>query len=155
MKSYTSFFIIALLCGCAHQPAVTAHTQPIDGSGGALVPGPDVTGHGDVGQFIIKTAVHYGKQPPVAKELPLISDQWRYNEAYHSHDIEIRLSPQKYAAVKSFLDRFFGQPYSGRDGKDSCYSYGLTKPMNGGSIFIAIQNIDGSDMTVIAIHPPL
>ena len=155
MKIYTSFFVIALICGCAHQAPVATDSKPDAGRGGILAPKATVDGHGDVGQFIMQTAIHFGKKPPVTKELPLISDQWHYTTYYDSHDIEIRLSPQKYADLKSFLDQLFGPPYFKRDGKDSCYLYGLTKPVNGGSIFISVMNVDGHDITDIAIHPPL
>ena len=125
------------------------------------MPKNTVAGHGDVGRFIMQTAVHYGKKSPATKELPFISDQWSYNEYYDSHDIRITLSPQKFADVKSFLDQFFGPPYFSRGGKQSDYKYGLTKPENGGSIGVSIMTVgdrDGHpiyDITDITIHPPL
>jgi len=161
MKIYISIFVIALLCGCAHQLPVAADSKPDAGSGGILVRKASMSGQGDVAQFILQTAVHYGKKPPATKTLPLISDQWHYTTYYDSPDLTISLSPQKYAAVKSFLDQFFGPPSFARDGEDGCYIYGLTKPWNGGSINISFEKVsdrDGHhiyDPTAIEIIPPL
>ena len=153
MKLCIPFLVIALLCGCAHESGVTTH-QPTDGSGGVLSPKRTITGHGDVGQFIMQIAIKYGKKPPVAKRLPLISDHWSYTEYYGSSDIRIRLSPEKYKNVKLYLDQFFGPANFSREGKDSIYTYGLTKPVNGGGIDTTVMNIDGQDTTEILICPP-
>jgi hypothetical protein len=153
MKICASFLAVALLSGCAQESPGTAHPPPHAGKG-LLVPKGFVAGQGDVGRFIMQTAVHFGKKPPVAKELPLVSDQWRYTRFHGSHAIAIELSSEKYADVKSYLDEFFGPPGFGRDGGDGIYIYGLTKPVQGGSLSVSIVNVDGHDITEIAIDPP-
>ena len=152
MKLCIPFLVIALLCGCAHESGVTTH-QPTDGSRGELSPKRTIAGRGDVGRFIMQIAIKYGKKPPVTRRLPLISDHWSYTEYHDSSDILIRsLSPENYKDLKSFLDLFFGPPYFSREDKYS--QYGLTKPVNGGSIHLSVMNIDAQDTTEILICPP-
>jgi hypothetical protein len=161
MRILALIFGLTALCVCAQVPPVTQPSQSAtnpperhDGSGGLLVRKGIVAGKGDLGQFIMQTAIHFGKKPPVTNDIPAVSVEWRYTEFYGSHDIEILLSSQSFPQVKSFLDQFFGPPYFKRDGKDKFYSYGFTKPVNGGAIHIFVANIDGQDTMEISIHPP-
>lgn len=126
MKIWASLFTFALLCGCAHQHFVT--------------------GHGDVGQFILRKATHFGGTPTTTNGLPAISDHWRYSE--DEHGIVIRLSQREYPSVESFLHQSFGLPAGGNSGKNGYYRL-TTK---GGSIYFT----DDDHMTTVIIlrSPP-
>ena len=153
MKKYLSLLTIALLCSCAHQ-SPSARSLQNAGMGGILMPKKTLTGHGDVGGFILQKAVRYGKKVPPATKLPLISNQWTYTEYYHSQDISINLPQEKFADVKSFLDQFFGPADSQRDGKNAFYTYGLAKPVDSGAIHIYVSNSNAENSTIVSIIPP-
>jgi hypothetical protein len=114
MKIFTSLFVIGLLCGCTHRHFVA--------------------GHGDVGQFILQTAIQFGGTPVTTNNLPPISDQWSYLE--DKGGVIINLTHQELPAVESFLHQSFGQPAGGNAGKDGYYQ--LTT--NGASIYFTDVN---------------
>jgi len=127
MKIWTPLFVLAFLCGCAHQ-RFTA-------------------GHGDVGQFVLQTAVQFGGTPISTNGLPPISDQWHYSE--DAGGFIIHFSQRDFQAVESFLHQSFGQPAGGHPGANGYYR--LTK--FGGSIYFT----DDDDQTTVIIlrsHPP-
>jgi hypothetical protein len=115
MKHLISLFVVGLICGCAHQHYVA--------------------GRGDVGQFILQTAVRYGGSPRTKNGFAAISDQWRYFEDYGG--TVIRLAPDKLPDVESFLHQAFGQPVGGHPGHDGYYR--LT-PHGGGIMFTTEEN---------------
>jgi hypothetical protein len=99
MKLFTFLLAIGLLCGC------TRHHF--------------VTGHGDVGQFILQTAIQFGGHPVTTNNLPLISAHWSYLE--DKGGIIINLDHQELPAVEAFLHQSFGPPAAGNAGKDGYY----------------------------------
>jgi hypothetical protein len=128
MKICTSLFILlaVLLCGCAHQHFVV--------------------GHGDVGQFILQTAVQFGGAPITTNGLPNVSDQWRYSE--DEGGFIINLQQRDFPAVESFLLESFGQPAGGHTGKNGYYR--LTT--NGGSIYFTDAD-RATQIILLRSHP--
>jgi hypothetical protein len=126
MKICTLLFtlFLAVLCGCGHWLFTD--------------------GHGDVGQFILQNAEHFGGTPTATNGLPRISDQWRYFKG--SNRVVIDLSPQKFPAVEAFLRQSFGQP-TGYGNK--YYYYQLST--NGGSLYLL--GSDKSTEVIIQWHP--
>ena len=132
--------------------ATTAQvTQSRQKIGGVLVSKGYMAGQGDVGRFILKIAVRFGKEVSPDENAPMISSEWRYSEYHHSHDIKITLAKENHPVVKAFLDRFFGPAKSQRD--DGYALYGFAKPINGGSIMVSLSREDGKEITWIYIHP--
>jgi len=99
MKIFNSLLIVGLLCGCARRHFVT--------------------GQGDVGQFILRTAIQFGGTPVTTNNLPLISDGWSYLE--DKGGIIINLKHQELPAVESFLHQSFGPPAGGNAGMNGYY----------------------------------
>jgi hypothetical protein len=126
MKICTPLLVIGLVCGCAHQRFVA--------------------GHGDVGQFILQTAVQFGGAQITTNGLPSVSDQWRYSE--DSGGIIINLTHQEFAGVESFLHQSFGQPAGGNEGKNGYYR--LTT--NGGSIYFTDAD-HATQVIILRSHP--
>ena len=86
MKIFTPLLVVGLVCGCARQHFIA--------------------GHGDVGQFILQTAVQFGGAPIATNGLPRVSDQWSY--LAESNRVVIKLSNQTFQAVVEFLHQSFG-----------------------------------------------
>lgn len=116
-----------MVCGCAHQHFAA--------------------GHGDVGQFILHTAIQFSGNPAVTNGLPVISDQWSYSE--DAGGFIIHLSQQEFPAVESFLRRSFGQPAGGNPGKNGYYR--LT-PRGGGIYFTDDDHL--TTVIILRSHPP-
>jgi hypothetical protein len=67
------------------------------------------TGHGDAGQFILRTARDYGAVPRVTNGLPRISVQWRYTK-YDDGTIEMTLPVNAFPDVRRLLKQMLGPP---------------------------------------------
>jgi hypothetical protein len=81
-----------------------------------------VTGHGDVGQFILKTTIRFGATPITTNGLPSItaqSSQWEY--ADDPGGIVIKLTHQELPAAVSFLHQAFGRPTWQHDGTNGFF----------------------------------
>lgn len=103
-----------------------------------------VAGHGEVGQFILQTAIQFGGTPITTNSLPHISDKWSY--ADDPGGIVINLTHQDLTAVDSFLHQAFGQPVWRHDGQSAYYQ--LTTNA------CSISFMDEHDATYVVISRP-
>lgn len=111
-------FAVALLCGCANEHFIT--------------------GHGDVGLFILQQTERAGGVARKTVGLPKISEHWRYEMSDDELAMNIYLPRETYPAVKAFLLEAFGPaaigPTVADDGKSGAGVYRLT-PKGGGLLF--------------------
>ena len=106
-----------------------------------------VTGTGDVGQFILKTAVARGGQPITTNGLPAIAGSWRYSE--DEYGVIVRLSRSDYEATETLLRLAFGTPKFGpTDTTDGGKLGGYRLTPKGGSIQFG-YDADGTHVTVV------
>jgi hypothetical protein len=131
--------ILLMCCGSVYA-ADTTNTPTVSINPTGYI----VVGHGDVGQFILRTVIQFGGTLITTNGLPPISDQWSY--ADDSRVIVINLTHQELPAVDSFLHQSFGQTAWRHDGQSAFYQ--LTT--NGCSISFE----DEDDATYVAISRP-
>jgi len=118
MKILTLLF---MCCGTLYAADATNTPKVVFGP-----PRHIVTGHGDVGQFILQTTIRFGATPITTNGLPSItaqSAQWDY--ADDPGGIGILLTHEQLPATVSFLHKAFGQPTFEHGGTNGIYH--LTK----------------------------
>ncbi|HEU6448189.1 MAG TPA: hypothetical protein VFV23_07120 [Verrucomicrobiae bacterium] len=103
MRISTTLFLglAALVCGCSSEHFVT--------------------GHGNVGQFILQQAILRGGNPATTNDLPIIDTKWRYST--DKYGVVIRMPREEYPSIEKFLFQAFGKP-----------GFGPTDISNGGRL---------------------
>lgn len=129
MRIILSLVLVGWLCGCTHERFTL--------------------GSGDAGSFILARAVAYGGTPLSSKDLPAVSDAWRYSE--DSQGVVIRMPRDRYAALEQFLQQAFGPPRFGPvDTTDGAKLGGYRLTSRGGAIQFTY---DANDTQVIVLRP--
>lgn len=91
LRSISLLWLLLSLPGCAHERFVS--------------------GHGDVGRFIIQQAVVRCGIPEPAQELPPIPGRWRYSQ--DDEGVVVQLPRHQYPAIELLLRQAFGEPRFG------------------------------------------